>query len=66
VTILSREPEKLSQALELRARGMAYFDIAIRLGVNESTIARWLGPGDRSKCKPKKHGRHYVSGRRGA
>lgn len=66
MTILDTRPQLLDAAQSLRAAGMSYFDIALRLGVGENTVARWLGPGDRSKCKPVK-GRsiHYVSGRRG-
>lgn len=63
--ILDREPNKLPTAQRMRERGMSYFDIGLALGVSEHTISRWLGPGDRSKCKPtKKHGDYYVSSRR--
>ena len=64
--ILDKQPDLLTAARVMREQGMAYFDIALRLGVGENTVARWLGPGDRSKCKPaKKHSVHYVSSRRG-
>lgn len=64
--ILDAKPDLLTAARVMREQGMCYFDIALALGVSEDTISRWLGPGDRSKCKSaKKHGVHYVSGRRG-